>query len=56
MAWKITLSSGAEMYATDKVRTPDGVVNPSTLSEGDFVCMFPDGHMPVEIQAIEELE
>lgn len=55
MAWKITLINGTEVYADDKVRTPDGVVHPSTVTPGSMICMFPDGYMAVMVQSVEEV-
>ena len=54
MAWEIILVNGTKMTADATVMTPDGVIDPSTLSPGDLVCIFPDGHMPVEIASIVE--
>jgi hypothetical protein len=50
----ITLISGAVMSVDDaqEVRVPGGRQIAGDLTEGDLVCLFPDGLMPVEIQTI----
>jgi len=55
MAWKLTLEGGAEMTASDQVRTPGGLAAVSSIEVGDLVCIFPDGHMPVEVTDVEEV-
>lgn len=59
MAWKITLVGGAEMAVTSTVRVPGGTLDLTdpavTLNPGDLVCLFPDGHMTVEVELVEEI-
>lgn len=51
----LTLVSEAVMLvdSASTVMTPDGPKTAGDLAAGDFVCLFSDGHMAVEIDTVE---
>lgn len=40
---------------TAMLTTPEGKVVASSLGEGDTICLFPDGSMPLKILSVEEV-